>query len=128
MPVGAPDAGLTAVSLGQDNADFVGKSSSDGPDGFQDVHIALSGLPVGKAVAQVDVFPYGYGHYQFVAPAAPPLPSPHPGIPDRNPAEWRAALILPEDGGTTAELYVPRSSPRTASSRASRRRSAIITM
>ena len=107
LPVGTPVAGLTAVALGQDNADLVGKSSSAGPDGFQDVHIALSGLPAGKAVAQVDVFPYGYGHYQFVAPDAPPLPSPHQGVPDRNPAEWRAALIRPDNGSTTAELYVP---------------------
>ena len=107
LPVGTPVAGLTAVALGQDNADLVGKSSSAGPDGFQDVHIALSGLPAGKAVAQVDVFPYGYGHYQYVAPDAPPLPSPHHGVPDRNPGEWRAALIRPDNGSTTAELYVP---------------------
>lgn len=107
LPVGASAAGISAVSLGQDGADLVGKSATAGPDGFQDVHIALSGLPAGVAVAQVDVFPYGYGHYQFVAPSAPPLPNPHPGIADRNPAEWRAVLVRKDDASTTADLYVP---------------------
>jgi hypothetical protein len=108
---GATAPGIRAVSLGQDDTDFVGRSTTAAPDGFQDVHIALSGLPTDSAIAQVDVLPYSYGHWQYVAPDAPPLPPDHPNTPDRDPGDWRAALVRATTSAgayaTTADLYVP---------------------
>lgn len=111
LKVGDSPSRITVVSLGQDNSDFVGTSSTARPDGYQDLHFALAGLPTNKAIAQVDVSPYGYGRYQYVSPLAPPLPSPHPGILDRDAGNWRAVVFQAALGGgqyaTTADLYVP---------------------
>lgn len=107
LPVGRGPATVTATSLGQDNSDVVGTSSTLAPDGYQDIHIALAGLPSNKAIAQVDVFPYGYGHYQYVGPQPSAIPTPV----NRDSRVWRAGLIRPTLGAgifsTTADLFVP---------------------
>lgn len=107
LRVGSGPAKVTATSLGQDNSDFVGSNSTLGSDGFQDIHIVLAGLPSDKAIAQVDVHPYGYGHYQYVGPQ----PSALPTLFSPDSRNWRAALVRTSLGSgtysTTADLYVP---------------------
>lgn len=107
LPVGSGPATVTATSLGQDNSDFVGSSPTLAPDGYQDIHIVLAGLPANRAIAQVDVLPYGYGHYQYVAPQPSALPTQF----NRDSRIWRAGLVRTSLGlgtySTTADLYVP---------------------
>ncbi|WP_406695583.1 hypothetical protein V5E97_31680 [Singulisphaera sp. Ch08] len=107
LRVGNGPPKVTATSLGQDNSDFVGASPTVGADGYQDIHIVLAGLPANKAIAQIDVLPYGYGHYQYVAP----LPSVVPTLFNRDSRIWRAGLVRTStDFGTystTADLYLP---------------------
>ncbi|SIO60468.1 hypothetical protein SAMN05444166_6403 [Singulisphaera sp. GP187] len=107
LRVNSGPATVTATSLGQDNSDFVGYGTTLAPDGYQDIHIVLAGLPSNKAIAQVDVLPYGYGHYQYVAP----LPTSLPTQINRSSWIWRAALVRDSLGlgtySTTADLYVP---------------------
>ena len=50
-----PDATLKAEWIGQRDDDFTGPSAAVGPDGFQDVAIALSGLPAQSEIAAIDV-------------------------------------------------------------------------
>lgn len=58
-----------------------------GPTAYKTcVHITLAGLRPDVAIRTVDVYPYGYGHYQY---ASPGLPANTPGL---TPGAWRAAL------------------------------------
>jgi hypothetical protein len=75
--------------IGQDGHDLVGSSSTAGPDGVQDIHVALSGLPAGNPVAFADIQGLGGGEWQFHG---------QPGGP------WAAALVQGQ-GATTADLY-----------------------
>ncbi|WP_165243545.1 discoidin domain-containing protein [Paludisphaera soli] len=60
------NAALTAASKGQDGRDFIGSGpNSSGPDGFQDVHITLAGLPAGKTIARVVVTGEGGGEWRY---------------------------------------------------------------
>ncbi|WP_165226560.1 discoidin domain-containing protein [Aquisphaera insulae] len=59
----------TATSLGQDGHDYEGTGrSANGPDGFQDIHIALSGLPTWKTIDWIDVTGYGAGRWEYNGP------------------------------------------------------------
>jgi hypothetical protein len=95
-----------AVSLGQDNHDSVGQSTTTAGDGFQDVHVQLHGLRSDLGVSLVDVWPSGYGHYQY---AMSGLPADFPLL---NAGVWRAALVR-SPGSTTADVYVPSFSAET---------------
>jgi hypothetical protein len=81
---------VTATWLGQDGHDLVGPSSVPGPDGVQDVHIALAGLPANLTVVQADVQGQGGGEWKY---------SGAPG------GAWAAALVQ-APGSTTADLYI----------------------
>ncbi len=52
-------AGPVAKWVGQDGKDFVG--GEPGPNGYQDVHIVLSGLPVGRTLTEVVFKGHGRG-------------------------------------------------------------------
>ncbi|AMV37333.1 discoidin domain-containing protein [Planctomyces sp. SH-PL62] len=57
---------VSAASHGQDGRDFIGSGpNSTGPDGFQDVHIVLAGLPAGKTIARVVVTGSGGGEWRY---------------------------------------------------------------
>ncbi len=66
-----PDAKTpVATSLGQDGSDFAGLSATPGADGFQDVHIRLTGLDPTMAIARVAVMRDG-GTIQYLSTGAP---------------------------------------------------------
>jgi hypothetical protein len=79
----------SATWVGQDGHDLVGSSSTAGPDGVQDIHVALSGLPAGNPVVFADIQGLGGGEWQFHG---------SPGGP------WAAALVQGQ-GATTADVY-----------------------
>ena len=80
----------TATSLGQDGHDYVGNGSNSGsPDGYQDIDIALAGLPSSKTVSWIDVQGYGGGEWQYDGP----------GNTDK-------AYLVRASGSTTADLFV----------------------
>jgi hypothetical protein len=79
----------TGVWLGQDGHDLVGHSFTPGPDGIQDIHIALSGLPEDLTVTKADILPYGGGEWMYKGP----------------PGSWAAGWVQ-DPGSTTADLYV----------------------
>ncbi len=81
------DGNPSGVWIGQDGHDLVGPSSTIGPDGVQDIHIALSNLPA-SAIAWANIQPLGGGDWQFNGSGA-----------------W-AADILQNPGASTADLYV----------------------
>lgn len=82
-------SGPSASWIGQDGHDLVGNSSTAGPDGVQDIHVALAGLPAGNPVVFADVQGLGGGEWQYHgAPGGP----------------WAAALVQGQ-GATTADLY-----------------------
>jgi hypothetical protein len=61
---------VTATSLGQDGQDYVGTGrTANGPDGRQDIHIAVAGLPTWKTVAWIDVTGHGAGEWKYNVPA-----------------------------------------------------------
>jgi len=110
LPVGAPPPRVMVTSIGMDQSDYVGSSNVEGPDGIQDLRFVLSGLPTNKAIVQLDVFPYGYGQFQYVNPLAL---SQYPGIQGavgRNAGYWRAAVIRTALGpgvyAGTADVYI----------------------
>jgi hypothetical protein len=51
--------------IGQDRHDLVGRSSRPGPSGVQDIHLSLSGLPAGRAVAAATVRGDGGGEWVY---------------------------------------------------------------
>jgi hypothetical protein len=79
---------LSGVWLGQDGHDFVGPSTAPAPDGVQDIHIQLSGIPAGRQVVFVDVQGLGGGDWQYNGPYGP----------------W-AVAVLQAPGSTTTDLY-----------------------
>jgi hypothetical protein len=55
-----PSYGVTATWIGQDGQDWTGPGPDVGPDGIQDVHLALGNLPTNVAIASVTVSdPFG---------------------------------------------------------------------
>ena len=52
---------LSARWIGQDGKDFVGSEGTPGPSDFQDVHVAVRGLPQGRAIAEVLLKGAGHG-------------------------------------------------------------------
>ncbi len=82
------DGGLAGTWLGQDGHDLVGPSSQPGPDGIQDIHIALTGLASGHTVTSALVTGLGGGAFQFG------------GITH----DWAAAFV--RSGPTTADVYI----------------------
>ncbi|QEH32859.1 Thermophilic serine proteinase precursor [Aquisphaera giovannonii] len=80
----------TATSLGQDGQDFVGTGrDAGGPDGRQDIHIALAGLPASKSISWIDVTGYGGGEWRYDGAYGTDL-----------------AALVRSPGATTADLYV----------------------
>ena len=80
----------TATWIGQDGVDLVGRSSVPGPDGVQDIDIALAGLPTNVSVVQADIIGYGGGEWEYNGPPNGP---------------WAAALVQ-APGSSTADLYI----------------------
>ena len=54
-------AGPAVKWLGQDGKDFVGGEPGPAPNGYQDVHLALGGLPPGRHLAEVTLQGHGHG-------------------------------------------------------------------
>jgi hypothetical protein len=75
--------------IGQDGRDLVGPYPVAVPDGIQDIHVALAGLPAGKTIAFVDVQGLGGSQWQYGGGWGP----------------WKAALVRTA-GSTTADLYI----------------------
>ena len=91
----APGKGLSAASLGQDGSDWTGATVAVGPDGFQDVHVALANLSAGASA------------YVRITAATNPPRSWETGVnPD---GRWNAELLdrpgANETLGTTADVY-----------------------
>ena len=68
----------TATWIGQDGVDRVGRASTPGPDGVQDIDVALAGLPTNVSIVRADIIGYGGGEWEYNGP---------PGGP------WAAALV-----------------------------------
>lgn len=75
--------------VGQDRHDLVGRSSTAGPSGTQDIHISLSNLPTDRSIAYADVRGNGGGQWLYQGAYGP----------------WAAALVR-DAGATTADLYI----------------------
>lgn len=54
--------------VGQDGHDVAGRSPAPGPDGVQDVHIALEGIPAGRSVRAATLTAHGGGEWTFNRP------------------------------------------------------------
>ncbi len=80
---------LSGTWLGQDGHDLVGLSYQPGPDGIQDIHMEVSGLKAGVAVASAEILPWGGGEWWYNGPSG----------------SWAAAWVQPP-GSTTADVYV----------------------
>ncbi len=87
-PTAPSDPLPTGQWLGQDGHDLVGPSPVAGPDGIQDVHIALAGLRADHAITFVDIEGLGGGQWQYGGGWGP----------------WRAALVR-SSGSSSADLY-----------------------
>lgn len=83
------DANPTGTWIGQDKHDLAGPSSTLGPDGVQDIHIAVANLPAARTVASGKIEPLGGGEWDYNGPYGP----------------WAAAFVR-TPGSTTADLYV----------------------
>ena len=81
-------SGIQGRWLGQDGHDFVGDPASIAPNGVQDVHIALSGLPPGKEITFASITGHGYDEWQY-----------------NRPKNQFAAVIERKPGGTSADIY-----------------------
>jgi hypothetical protein len=75
--------------IGQDGKDFVGPSPVAGPDGIQDIHIRLTGLPTNRMIRFVDIQGYGGSRWQYGAPRG----------------NWKAAVFEQRPAGT-ADVYI----------------------
>ena len=53
--------GPVAKWVGQDGKDFVGAEPGPAPNGYQDVHVILSGLPPGRNLVEVEFKGHGHG-------------------------------------------------------------------
>ena len=81
--------GIKGRWLGQDGHDFVGDPNSIAPNGIQDVHIALSGLPPGKEITFASITGLGYDAWEY-----------------NRPKNQFAAVIQRKPRGTTADVYI----------------------
>src|SRR3954469_19132933 len=81
--------GPTGRWLGQDGHDFTSASPELKPNGYQDIHIVLDGLPPQRTIRRIVVRPYGSGEYQYNGP----------------PGSWPVALRRAE-GSRSADLFV----------------------
>jgi hypothetical protein len=87
LPTTSPS---TAVSLGQDGRDYIGSgSTSTSGDGWQDIHIALTGLDASKTISWIQVGGYGGGEWRYNGG----------GSTDR-------AVFIPGSDPTKGDLYV----------------------
>ena len=84
----ARSAAMSATWLGQDGHDYAGPGTVAAPDGLQDVHVTLTGLPAGKSVTSANLIGIGGGGWQVGG---------HSGAP--------AAVLKQAPGATTADLY-----------------------
>jgi hypothetical protein len=80
---------VAGMWLGQDNHDYVGPYPVAVPDGIQDIHIQLGGLPPNKDLTFVDVQGLGGSRWQY-------------GIKS---GHWRIVMTRSK-GSTTADLYL----------------------
>jgi hypothetical protein len=101
---GSPN-NVTATARGQDGSDLVGDGATTAPDGLQDQHLTLAGLPTNQAITQVDVYAYGGGHFQYTAPGFAGTAAPHVAAVATSGQLWRAALVR-SGNSSTADLYV----------------------
>jgi hypothetical protein len=85
----AAQAGPTGRWLGQDGHDLTSPSPQLKPNGYQDIHIVLNGLPAGREVQKIVIRPLGAGEWIYNGP----------------PGSWPAALIRTR-GSRTADLYL----------------------
>jgi len=83
---GADPSGLW---VGQDARDLVGRSSTPGPSGIQDIHIALSDLPTDQEIVFADVQGLGGGQWLYQG----------------RPGPWAAALVADTETGA-ADLFI----------------------
>jgi hypothetical protein len=81
--------GIRGVWLGQDGHDLVGPTPAVKPNDVQDIHIALTGLPAGRAIVSVQVLPQGGGEWAVRGPHG----------------SWGAAIVRAA-GAATADLFV----------------------
>jgi hypothetical protein len=76
-----PGTGLTAAWIGQNGQDWTGPSPDVGPDGFQDVHIALGNLSAGVGFQSIGITGTGVAWYSGVNPGkfwdAEAIPNPN---------------------------------------------------
>ncbi len=75
--------------LGQDRHDLVGPYPVAVPDGTQDVHLVLSGLPLDRTIRFIDIQGLGGSQWQFGGGWGP----------------WKAALVR-SPVSTSADLYI----------------------
>ena len=65
--LGRTDAAEPAAKwVGQDGKDFVGAEPGPGPNGYQDIHVVLLGLPPGRNLAEVVFKGHGHGEWNNV--------------------------------------------------------------
>jgi hypothetical protein len=79
----------TGIWIGQDNRDYVGPYSVAVPDGIQDIHIQLGGLPPKKTLTFVDIQGYGGSRWQFGG----------------NSGHWKIVVVRAR-GASTADLFL----------------------
>ncbi|MDG3005527.1 discoidin domain-containing protein [Paludisphaera mucosa] len=57
---------VSAITHGQDGLDYIGPGAdAAGPDGFQDVHITLAGLPADRTISQVTITGYDGRNWSY---------------------------------------------------------------
>ena len=78
----------TATWLGQDGKDYTGLHPVVGPDGVQDIHIQISGLPTNRMIKSLEVQGFGGGHWQY-------------GVTNN----LSRAVVIQKVGAGTADLY-----------------------
>lgn len=82
-------AAPTGVWLGQDGRDLVSRSPLLAPDGFQDVHIRIRGIPANRTIAYATIQGLGADEWQYRGVWGP----------------WPIVLAR-ASGATTADLYI----------------------
>jgi hypothetical protein len=75
--------------IGQDGHDLTNLTSTLGPDGIQDIHIALSNLPANETIVAAQILPLGGGEWEYNGSF---------GV--------AAAALIRSPGSTTADLYL----------------------
>ena len=82
------DGSPTAQWIGQDGHDLAGRSASPGPNGVQDVHVAIAGLSSDREISGAEVRGYGGGIWTY----------------DRPGGHWAVALER-DPGASGADVY-----------------------